>query len=182
MSQRRQLLANASNKLEVCSTLAPALLETEHSIVFTEAQSAAVEVARLLRSAGVSAKNMDSTLSRAERTKRLSQLRQNKLHTLVAPRILDEGVDVPNVDAGVIVSASRSRRQMIQRLGRIVRPNKDGRASVFFIIYLADTSEDPAGGAHEGFLEEVQPHAAEVAHFDLRHHDAQDLARWVSTR
>lgn len=157
--------------------LQPSPIEREHSIVFTEAQQAAVDVARLPRPTGISAKNTDSTIARTERTKRSTHLRQNKLHTLVAPRILDEGDDVPNVDAGVIVSASRSRRQMIQRLGRIVRPNNDGGASVFFIIYLADTQEDPASGAHEGFLEEVQPHAAEVAHFGLRHHDAQDLAR-----
>jgi RNA polymerase primary sigma factor len=46
---------------------------------------------------------------------------------LSAPRILDEGIDVPAADLGIIVGASNSRRQMIQRTGRVLR-TKDDRA------------------------------------------------------
>jgi hypothetical protein len=34
--------------------------------------------------------------------------------------VLDEGVDVPEADLGIMVSANRGRRQVVQRLGRVI--------------------------------------------------------------
>ena len=67
-----------------------------------------------------------------------------------APRVLDEGVDVPAADLAVIVGASRSRRQMIQRMGRILRRKSDGRLARLAVLFVEGTVEDPAAGAHEG--------------------------------
>ena len=78
--------------------------------------------------------------------------------------MLDEGVDVPAADLAVILAASRSRRQMIQRMGRVLRRKPDGRAARFIIVYARGTVEDPALGAHEGFLDEITPVAAAVHH------------------
>lgn len=50
------------------------------------------------------------------------------------------------------MTASRSRRQMIQRLGRVIRKKSDGRSVDFVIIFAKDTVEDPSSGAHEGFF------------------------------
>ena len=43
-----------------------------------------------------------------------------KLDAVAAPRVLDEGIDVPDANLGVVMSAG-TRRQMIQRMGRILR-------------------------------------------------------------
>ncbi|MGC9117771.1 MAG: DEAD/DEAH box helicase [Thermoproteus sp.] len=40
---------------------------------------------------------------------------------MVTTTVLDEGVDVPDADVAVIVSGSGSKRQMLQRVGRVVR-------------------------------------------------------------
>ncbi len=72
-----------------------------------------------------------------------------------APRVLDEGIDVPAADLAVIVGASRSHRQMIQRLGRVLRRKVDGRVARFAVLYVEGTIEDPAAGAHEGFFDAV---------------------------
>ena len=56
---------------------------------------------------------------------------------------------------GIIVAASRTRRQMVQRMGRILRPKPDGGRASFVILYAENTSEDPRSGAHETFLEEA---------------------------
>ncbi len=79
--------------------------------------------------------------------------------------MLDEGIDVPAADLAVIVGASRSRRQMIQRMGRVLRRKTDGRRARFAILFVEGTVEDPAAGAHEGFLSEVTEIADAVAHF-----------------
>lgn len=85
----------------------------------------------------------------------LSRFAAGALNVVSAPQILDEGVDVPAADTAVILAASRSRRQMIQRMGRILRPKPDGRSAHFVVVFVEGTIEDPALGAHERFLEEI---------------------------
>ncbi len=77
------------------------------------------------------------------------------LKVLAAPKLLDEGIDVPAVDLGRVMTASRSRRQMVQRLGRVIPKKDDGRPLNFVIIVTKDTVEDPSSGVHEGFFDLV---------------------------
>ena len=100
-----------------------------------------------------------------ERQHLLWQFRQGSLSLLCAPKVLDEGVDVPEADLGIILAASRTQRQMIQRMGRVLRRKPDGRLARFVIAYVAGNSEDPSEGAHGAFLEEVTEVADEVLDF-----------------
>jgi hypothetical protein len=45
---------------------------------------------------------------------------------------------------------------MIQRMGRVLRKKVDGRLARIAIVYVAQTMEDPARGAHEVFLDTVR--------------------------
>ena len=51
---------------------------------------------------------------------------------------------------------------MIQRMGRVLRRKPDGRVAHLIIVYAAGTVEDPALGAHDGFLDEITPVATAV--------------------
>jgi len=177
LSQRRKLQASATNKMGAIQALTDSIALSERSLVFTETKDAASHVAGMLRADGINSQSFDSALTRSERTERLKLFKDGRIQVLCAPRVLDEGIDVPKVDVGVIVSASQSRRQMIQRLGRIVRPNQTGRPSTLFLLHIRGTREDPKEGGHEGFLEAVLPHATEVAHFDANT-DPKMIARW----
>ena len=57
---------------------------------------------------------------------------------------------------------------MIQRMGRLLRPKDHGRLARFAILYVQGTSEDPAMGAHETFLQEVIDSANSVRDFSVR--------------
>ena len=57
----------------------------------------------------------------------LRRFAEGDLQVIWRPAVLDEGVDVPEADLAVIVGASRSRRQMIQRMGRVLRKKADHR-------------------------------------------------------
>lgn len=181
LSRRRRLQASAANKIEAIQSLSDSIALSERALVFTETKEAAADIAALLQDDNIEAWPFDSSLARHERTEHLAQFREGDIQVLCAPRVLDEGIDVPQVDVGVIVSASQSRRQMIQRLGRIVRPNTNGDPSTLFLLYLRGTREDPDQGGHEGFLDEVLPHALEVARFDA-HDGADTVARWFKGR
>lgn len=65
----------------------------------------------------------------------------------------------------MIVAASATRRQTVQRMDRIVRPKVDGRAATFFVVYARGTQEDPEQGAHEVFVDEMLTVARSVQFF-----------------
>jgi hypothetical protein len=54
---------------------------------------------------------------------------------------------------------------MIQRMGRIMRRKPDGRRARFAVLFVEGTIEDPARGAHEGFLTEITDVADDVLRF-----------------
>lgn len=176
-SKRRALLADCHHKLTALQTLSLVLSAADRAIVFTETVQSAKQAAILLRHLGVNAEDYTSELSRKERKERLNHFRIGRTRVLAAPKVLDEGIDVPEADVGIIVAASRSRRQMIQRMGRIIRPKTDGRCATFFVLYVRETAEDPHLGAHSSFLSEMNDNADEIEFFPS-HINPQQLLNW----
>ena len=177
-SKRRALLADCDRKIEALTFLAEVLSNAERAIVFTETVDSAESAATELGKQGVSVEAYTSELKRDERKHLLSEFRSGQITVLAAPRVLDEGIDVPEADVGVIVAASRSRRQMVQRMGRITRPKDDNRRATFIILYVRNTSEDPGLGAHSAFLGEMIDNADEIQYFSLDVHHELDLLDW----
>ena len=53
---------------------------------------------------------------------------------LVTSKVLNEGVDVPEANVGIIVSGSGTPREHVQRLGRILRARPGKRAYLYELI------------------------------------------------
>ena len=75
-----------------------------------------------------------------ERSETLDRFRSGIYRAVVTSRVLDEGIDVPDADVGIILSGTGSERAFIQRLGRILR-KKEGKEAVLCEIVSAETSE-----------------------------------------
>jgi superfamily II DNA or RNA helicase len=52
---------------------------------------------------------------------------------VVTSQVLDEGVDVPAANVGIILSGTGSTREYKQRLGRILRPT-GGKAKLYEVV------------------------------------------------
>ena len=75
-----------------------------------------------------------------ERSETLDRFRSGVYRAVVTSKVLDEGIDVPDADVGIILSGTGSNRAFIQRLGRILR-KKEGKEAVLYEIVSAETSE-----------------------------------------
>jgi len=164
-TKRRELLANTQRKLEAIELLTPVLEFANKALIFTQIVESANKAAEILNQNGIAAAAFSSELKKNERDNLMHQFKSGQIKALASPRVLDEGIDVPEADLGIILSASHSKRQMIQRMGRIIRPKMDNRHATFYIIYARNTNEDPAFGTHENFLNEMYDHAMEVKEF-----------------
>ncbi|MBP1924091.1 superfamily II DNA or RNA helicase [Halorubrum alkaliphilum] len=76
-----------------------------------------------------------------ERTEILERFRTGKYSMLATSQVLDEGIDVPSANVGIILSGSASKRQYAQRLGRILRPTDDRQPARLYEIITEDTME-----------------------------------------
>lgn len=81
-----------------------------------------------------------SHCGKKERLEVLQGLEQGVYPALVANRVLDEGVDLPEAKVAVVVGGMGSTRQAKQRLGRILRKSGNARA-VLYEIVTAETGE-----------------------------------------
>ena len=168
LRKRRDVAAQADAKLSVVRALAPQLArDGRRGLVFTDTVEQAEDAARILSGAGVAAEEIHGELAGDRRRIRLAQFRNGNLQVVVAPRVLDEGVDVPDAELAVVLAAFRTRRQMIQRLGRVLRLKDDGRAAHLMVAFATGTREDPAEGAQEDFLAEVTDVAASISTTDV---------------
>lgn len=77
-----------------------------------------------------------------ERTEILDRFRTGDYSMLATSQVLDEGIDVPAANVGIILSGSASKRQYAQRLGRILRPTDDRQPARLYEIIAADTMEN----------------------------------------
>ncbi len=68
-----------------------------------------------------------------EREEILKGFRRGIYRAIVTSQVLDEGIDVPDANVGIIVSGTGSSREFVQRLGRLLRP-KDGKAILYELV------------------------------------------------
>jgi RNA polymerase primary sigma factor len=155
-SARRQIVARSSAKYELLGRLAPAIRDADGALLFTETVRGANHAVNRLDPL-VDIELITGSTARRERKEILGDLRGRRLDVVAAPRVLDEGIDVPDADLGIVLSASRTRRQMIQRMGRILRRKGPKGRARFVIVFARDTLEDPAHRIErDGFVEEIE--------------------------
>jgi superfamily II DNA or RNA helicase len=65
---------------------------------------------------------------------------QGSFPVLVANRVLDEGVDVPEAKVAIVIGGQASPRQAKQRLGRILRRSGEAMATLYEVV-VEDTKD-----------------------------------------
>jgi superfamily II DNA or RNA helicase len=78
-----------------------------------------------------------------ERHEILNKFKSGEYPTLVASRVLNEGVDVPAARIAIVLSGTGSTREYIQRLGRVLRKGNDAsKLALLYEVIAEDTTEE----------------------------------------
>ncbi|RMG18354.1 MAG: DEAD/DEAH box helicase [Planctomycetota bacterium] len=135
-AQRRIALATPA-KLEVLADLL-SRHANERMLVFTHANECAYEVSRRFLVPVITHQTRPP-----ERRAILQGLVDGSTPVVATSRVLNEGVDLPSVGVGVVLSGTATVREHVQRLGRLLR-RREGKRAILYEVVTADTSEEEA--------------------------------------
>ena len=124
---RRLVLETASGKLDTLADILDA--EGPRTLRFTlvyttdKKPEQLKQVNRLLQDRGVLFRQLthEETKSREGTQKILSSFQNGQLRVLTAKRVLDEGVNIPQIKLAFLLASTTVRRQWVQRRGRLLR-------------------------------------------------------------
>ncbi len=135
---RRQLL----NLLDSCQGKLAALeaLLREHAgeriLVFTESNAVAYTIARTYLVPVISHET-----GVAERKHILDAFQAGHYSVIVTSKVLNEGIDVPEAKVAIVLGGGASKREYLQRLGRILR-KKEPLQAVLIEVLVRNTLEE----------------------------------------
>ncbi|MFT9847526.1 DNA repair helicase XPB [Aneurinibacillus sp. REN35] len=90
-----------------------------------------------------------------EREVLYKKFRLGDIDTLVVSRVANFAIDLPDASVAVQVSGTfGSRQEEAQRLGRVLRPKKDGRTAHFYSLVSAESKEEQYAHKRQMFLVE----------------------------
>ena len=111
-------------------------------IVFTENKKQAKEFNKIINKKGYKSAIYNTDLDNVEREENLNNFKSGNLNVLVSCTALDEGFDMPEADGAMILSASSSKRQRIQRMGRVLRITANKQNALIVTVYSSKTEFD----------------------------------------
>jgi superfamily II DNA or RNA helicase len=98
-------------------------------LVFTGSNAMAIEISQRFLVPTILAHTR-----KQERLDVLAGFAEGRFPVLVANRVLDEGVDVPEAKVAVVIGGQASTRQAKQRLGRILRKTATARGTLYEVV------------------------------------------------
>jgi DNA excision repair protein ERCC-3 len=90
-----------------------------------------------------------------EREELFNLYRQGEITCLVVSKVANFSIDLPEATIAIQISGTfGSRQEEAQRLGRVLRPKKDGRGARFYSIVARDTIDQDFAANRQRFLAE----------------------------
>jgi superfamily II DNA or RNA helicase len=131
----KRLALATSAKIRALDDILTQHLE-DRVLVFTDDNAAVYAVSRALLIPAITHQTPVK-----ERHAILERFKNGTYPALVASKVLNEGVDVPEANTAIVLSGTGSTREHVQRLGRILRP-RPGKRAVLYEVVSRDTVEE----------------------------------------
>jgi hypothetical protein len=111
------------------------------TIVFLESIDSANKAKHLLEERNHLVTIYHSEISEVIRRSNLRMFRRGLFDVLIACRALDEGFNVPEASLALIAAGTASKRQRIQRMGRVLRSMAGKEKAQVITLYATDVEE-----------------------------------------
>ena len=172
LRDRRALLENAENKiaaLEEVLTRREDFKTLRHTLIYTsdKAPQQLIDANALLNKHGVLFHQLTyvETADHKKTSEIIRSFQEGTLQVLTAKRVLDEGVNIPQIEKAFILASTTVERQWVQRRGRLLRTCREtGKTHSEIHDFIAlpsdlDNIDDTARSLIESELKRIQAFA-----------------------
>jgi len=152
-------VAEAEEKYKLCST-APTKIAVVKSILERHKGSPTLVIGAYLDQLDelgevLGAPVIKGSTRNKEREALFDQFRAGEIETLVVSKVANFSIDLPEASVAVQVSGTfGSRQEEAQRLGRLLRPKRDGGQAHFYSVVSRDTLDADYAAHRQRFLAE----------------------------
>jgi len=152
LMKRARISQKAENRIPIAMAICKEF-RGDRMLIFHEFTDSADQITRLLDDLGFRVATYHSKIGDEIRVSNLKMFREGMIDVLVTCKALDEGLNVPNTTIGIIVASTKSIRQRIQRMGRILRTAKNKDLAVIVSLYTEHESDSLK--EEENYLSEI---------------------------
>jgi len=131
-NKAEKMAFNSHNKLKKLMDL---LDPEDRTIIFTKYNSMVYKIAQKFLIPCITHKT-----HKEERDEILQKFKDGIYSAIVSSNVLNEGINVPEANVGIILSGTGSSREYIQRLGRLLRP-LEGKKAILYELITDNTME-----------------------------------------
>jgi len=110
------------------------------------------------------------------------RLASGDIQALLAMKCLDEGVDIPSVQIGIITASTQNPRQFVQRRGRLLRRNPQSPksvAAIYDFIVLPPQFDGPISESEKTLIGAELSRSAELADAARNREVLFDIREWA---
>jgi superfamily II DNA or RNA helicase len=133
--EQKRLAQSAPEKLRLLEQLL-ARHASDRILIFTADNATVYQIARRYLVPAITHQTRTK-----ERRQMLERFNAGDYSIIVTSQVLNEGVNIPAANVGIILSGSGSVREHVQRLGRLLRKYKDKEALLYEIIARGTAEE-----------------------------------------
>lgn len=130
----RRIALHAAKKLDILRDIL-SRHRMDRVLIFAEHNDVVKEISSRFLIPAITYKTAEE-----ERRAVMKMFREGRVRAIVTSKVLEEGVDVPDANVAVVLSGTGSRREFIQRLGRVLRP-REGKRAILYEVVTAGTRE-----------------------------------------
>ena len=164
LGKRARLIGSAEEKFIKLKSLAKDLNKPTNTLVFCgdgktediadEEKKDKQKVREILKGLSWEAAEFTAEVDADTRKSRIEDFKDNTINALIAIKVLDQGVNIPAIEKAIIIASARSKRQYIQRLGRVLRKSKNKDLAHIYDFIVLPWSKSNLSEALQRLIEE----------------------------
>lgn len=151
-TQRNDLVNNYAKKINIVSKIIVDNIDKK-VLLFSQYNKITRGIYWSLKEVVPRTEIIDTHVREVKRQQFLKEFEEGQYNILLSSRIFEEGYNLPKIDCAIFLSSNSTSRQMIQRLGRILR--KKDKPSDAYYIYCIDTFEEDYAMRAKEFVSDV---------------------------
>ena len=151
VAQRNDIIYHYQDKLDRIASIVASHIGKK-IVIFNQRNSVSAKLYWSLLETGHKPVIINSRIKKNEQLSNMVKFKHGVADVLLASMSLDEGMNIPDIDVGIILSSNATPRQMIQRVGRILRKSKDKEVAHVYQVYLKDTIEEQQALKRAGYF------------------------------